>query len=156
MSESFERKFRFVFLILVGEGWAGLGWAGWAGPWLDWARRAGLAGETEIIRSVVSRPKQRFGRVFFLEPYFEPGGWRWLELGMLGWLGWLGWAGWARAGRLGWPGLGWAGLSCLGGLGALAGTAAWLRGLRVGRAGACKAGCTLSRHTISIYPVLRV
>ena len=48
--------------------------------------------------------------------------------------GWY-WAGWPAAGWL--AGLGWAGL--------------WFW-----RVGACKAGPALPRHTISIYPVLRV
>ena len=99
----------------------------------------GWAAQLKLFENgnVVSRPKQLLTE-FFLR----------LELGMLGWLGWLGGLG-------GLEGLAWAGPAGRGGLGGWDWQAR-LRGLRVGRAGACKAGCTLSRHTISIYPVLRV
>ena len=79
---------------------------------------------------------ESFERVSFFAFHF----WFWRGLA---WLAGLGWAG------LGWAGLGWAGLG-------------WESFVFVAfhfwiwQAGACKAGPALSRHTISIYPVLRV
>ena len=132
----------------LGTGLGGLGWLleGWAGLWV-----AGLA----------ALKLQLFGGCF-----------GWMGLGWAGlvvgcWRAETSWLGsWARAGAgAGWvvAGLGWdwAGRAGPAGWAGWASWADWVgwagrHGCVACVAGVCKAGCTLSRHTISIYPVLRV